>query len=215
MRNTRRNRQSGQILVLFVVTLVAMIGMLGLLVDGGHALALRRQLQDAGDAGALGAANAIAQSGSSTGCSATAGPPPGDARASIVQAAQNAVHASLPSLANANILVSCPDGWSNYAVQVDLVSRSPGYFGGVFGMSGFQVQTTTQAVNGRITGTKFSVVELDPSNTSWPNGFRGCPSVLFSGSNTVIFDGSIQVDSACSAANGGPSARTAPRRRSP
>lgn len=203
MRSDRRNHQSGQILVLFVVTLVAMIGMLGLLIDGGHALALRRQLQDAGDAGALGAANAIVQSGSSAGCSATAGPPPGSARASIVTAAQNAVRASLPSLADANIEVSCPDGWSNYAVQVNLSSRSPGYFGGVFGIRGFQVQTTSQAVNGQITSTKYSVVELDPSNTSWPNGFRGCPSVLFSGSNTVIFDGSLQVDSACSVANGG------------
>lgn len=199
----RLHDQPGQILVLFVVSLVAMLAMLGLLLDGGQALSLRRQLQNASDAAALAAANVIVQSGSTAGCSASAGPPPGAARASIVTAVQNAVHWSLPNLPDASITVTCPAGWKNSAVQVDLGSRSPGYFGGIVGVHGFQVATTSQAVNGRLAGTKFSVVELDPSDTSWPNGFRGCPSVQFAGSNTVIFDGSIQVNSRCSASDGG------------
>jgi Flp pilus assembly protein TadG len=204
MMRSRRQDQPGQILVLFVLALVAMIAMLGLLLDGGQALALRRQLQDAGDAGALAAANVLVQSGANAGCSATTGPPPGTARSSIVTAAQNAVHASLPNLPNASIDVTCVDGWSNFAVQVNLSNRSPGYFAGILGVHGFQVATTSQALNGKPPGgIKYSVVELDPSNTSWPNGFRGCPSLLISGSNTVIFDGAVQVDSACTAANGG------------
>ncbi|HYX12494.1 MAG TPA: hypothetical protein VE817_10935, partial [Candidatus Acidoferrum sp.] len=62
---------------------------------------------------------------------------------------------------------------------------------------------TSQAINGSTGGIKYSVVELDPYNAAWPNGYTGCPSVLFSGSNTVIFDGAIQVDSACPAGSGG------------
>jgi hypothetical protein len=208
MIRSRRKDQPGQILVLFVLALVAMFAMLGLLLDGGQALALRRQLQNAGDAAALAAANAIVQAGATAGCSATAGPPPGAPRAAIVTAAQTAVHASLPNLPNSSIDVTCPDGYSpNYVVQVNLSNHSPGYFAGILGVHGFQVATTSQAVNGQPPGgVKYSVVELDPSNAamqSWPGGYRGCPSVLFSGSNTVIFDGSVQVNSACTAANGG------------
>src|SRR5438876_8009457 len=113
MIRLRRKNQRGQILVLFVIALVAMFAMLGLLFDGGQALALRRQLQNAGDAGALAAANVIVQSGAGAGCSATytPGSTPGAARSTLVTAAQNAVHASLPNLPNANIDVSCVDGW--------------------------------------------------------------------------------------------------------
>jgi len=120
-----------------------------------------------------------------------------------VTAAQDAVHASMPGIPNSSISVTCPAGNDNWVVQVDLVSQSPGFFGGVVGIHGYDVRTTSQAMNGSKTGVKYSIVELDPSNLTWPNGQRGCPSVLFSGSNTVIFDGSVQVNSACAAGNGG------------
>ncbi|TMQ11096.1 MAG: hypothetical protein E6J91_24235, partial [Deltaproteobacteria bacterium] len=201
MLRPTRERQTGQILVLFVIALVAMFSMLGLLLDGGHALAIRRQYQDAGDAAALSAANGLVQSGASSGCSATAGPPVGSPRASVIAAARAAVHASLPNVPDANIVVTCATG--NFTVQVDITGRSPGYFGGVVGMNGFAIGTTSQAINGSTGGIKYSVVELDPYNAAWPNGYTGCPSVLFSGSNTVIFDGAIQVDSACPAGSGG------------
>jgi hypothetical protein len=204
MKRSTRPRQRGQIIVLFVVALVAMFAMLGLLLDGGHALTIRRQYQDAGDAAALSAANGLVQSGVNAGCSATAGPPPGAARSAVVTAARNAVHAILPNVPDADISVTCPGGWGgNFTVQVDVTGHSPGYFGGVIGIHGFQVTTTSQAVNGRIAGTKYSVVELDPYNPGFANGYRGCPSLLFSGSNTVIFDGAVQVDSACPAGSGG------------
>src|SRR5258706_2664951 len=116
MKHGNRNGQSGQIMILFVIALVAMLAMAGLLFDGGQALALRRQLQDAGDAAALAAANVI-QSGSPRGCSATAGPPPGAPRAAVVTAAQDAVHVSLPNFPNASISVTCVADatWSNFA----------------------------------------------------------------------------------------------------
>lgn len=199
----RRRRDGGQILVLFVLALVAMFAMASLLFDGGNALVRKRQLQDAGDAAALAAANVI-QSGTTHGCSTTAGPPPGAPRAEVVSAAQAAVTAALPGFDTSKIVVTCPDGWTqNYAVQVDISGRSPGYFGGVIGFSGFAVSTTSQAVNGQVGGLKYSVVELDPSNLTWPTGRQGCPSVQVQGAITVTLDGSMQIDSACPAGSGG------------
>jgi hypothetical protein len=204
MSDHRGRRQPGQVIVLFVFALVAMFAMAGLLFDGGQALALRRQYQNAGDAGAIAGSNVI-QSGTPKGCSATAGPPPGSPRAAVITAVQDAVHASLPGLPNANISVTCvaDPKWVNFAVQVDLSGRSPGYFGGVVGFSGFNVRTTSQAVNGQIAGLKYSVVELDPSHPAWATGYQGCSSVSFAGNNVIQFDGSLQVNSACSTANGG------------
>ena len=195
-------RPRGQILVLFALGLVALFTMAGLLFDGAQALVNRRQLQDAGDAAALAAVNII-QSGTTRGCSATAGPPPGSARPEVVAAAVAAVTAALPGFPAADIVVTCPADWSNFAVGVDLDRHSPGFFASVAGFNGFDVATTSQAVNGQITGLHYSIVELDPSNLGWPNGRRGCPSVLISGGPTIILEGSMQINSACTAANGG------------
>ncbi len=202
--NPRTSRRDGQILVLFAGSLFFFFAMAALLYDGGNALVLRRQLQDAGDAAALAAANVI-QSGTPKGCSATAGPPPGSPRTAVVQAAQAAVTAALPGFPVSRIAVSCPNtGWTqNYAVEVDLAGTSPSYFGGLLGMAGIGVSTTSQAVNGQLASAKYAVVELDPWNSAWPQAYNGCPSVLFSGSNTVTFDGSMMIDSACPAGNGG------------
>jgi len=202
MRQPRRDDSSGQILVLFTLALVALLAMLGLLFDGGNALALRRQLQNAGDAGALAAANLI-QGTTPRGCSATEGPPPGAPQTAIVNAARAGARASLPWLADSDIAVTCPDGWSNYAVQVDLAANARTLFGRVVGITGLRAATTSQALNGQIAGIRYSIVTLDPSNSGWPQGRRGCPSFLISGGPTIVLEGSIAVDSACSAANGG------------
>ncbi len=202
----RVRRERGQILVLFVLALVAMFAMAGLLLDGGQALTVRRQLQDASDSAALAAANLMQTAetvGGPKGCSATAGPPPGSPRSSLVTAAQDAVHRSLPNVANADILVSCPSGWKNAAVQVSLASTSSATFSRIIGMTSFGVGTTSQALNGQVTGTRFSVVLLDKSNPTWPNGRRGCPSALISGGPTITFEGAMMIDSSCSSANGG------------
>jgi hypothetical protein len=202
MRQPRRDDSSGQILVLFTLALVALLAMLGLLFDGGNALALRRQLQNAGDAGALAAANMI-QGTLPRGCSATEGPPPGAPQAAIVDAARVGVRASLPWIADADITVTCPDGWSNYAVQVDVAANARTLFGRVVGITGLRAATTSQALNGQISSVKYSIVTLDPYNSGWPNGRRGCPALLISGTPTITLEGSIAVDSACTAANGG------------
>ncbi len=198
---TRTARSRGQILPLFALSLVALMAMGALLFDGAHALVIRRQLQDAADAAALAAADVI-QSGTVKGCSATAGPPPGSPRSEVVAAAAASVATNLPSYPQGNVSVSCPSDWSNYAVKVDLRTTAPTFLGGVIGQSNIGVGASGTAVNGQFAGAKYSVVVLDPSHPAWVKG-SGCPSVLFSGGPTVIFDGSLQINSSCPVGNGG------------
>jgi hypothetical protein len=194
-----RDRTRGQIIVLFALAMVAMLVMASLLFDGANALLSKRQLQDAADAAALAAANVIAAGAHS--CLATGSA--STVRSDVQAAAVNSVAANLPGFDASTVSVSCPGGWSNQAVAVGLHETTSSIFGGIIGQTGMSVSVSATAVNGGITSTKFSVVELDPSNLLWPKAYSGCPAVLFSGTNTVLFDGSMQVDSACAAANGG------------
>jgi type II secretory pathway pseudopilin PulG len=204
-RPSRRSGEEGQVLAFLCVALVAIMAMAALLFAGGQALLQRRELQNASDAAALAAANLIqARTGTKTGsgCSPTATPTPGAPWSELVTAARNSVATNLPSYDTSNVVVTCPAGHDNYAVSVALTTRGDPLFGGLSG-SGLQVSATSTAINGQLNSADYSVVTLDPSHSSWPNNYRGCPSVLFSGGPTVIFDGSLMIDSACMAANGG------------
>lgn len=198
-----RERQVGQILPLFVLSMVVVLAAGALLLDGASMLVTRRHLQNAGDAAALAGANTMQIDGTARTCSTTSGPPPGAARADIVAAVQAAVLANWPGFPTGNISVTCPNGWDNSAVQVDL-NIAPGTFlGRAIGYSAPNVSTSSTAVNGAIAGSLFNVVLLDPSNSSWPNGRRGCPAFLISGGPTIQFDGSVMINSACTSGNGG------------
>lgn len=196
-------RTRGQILPLFALTLVALITMAALLFDGAGALASRRRLQNAADAAALAGANVIQAAGTIRTCSATAGPPPGSPRADIAAAVQASIDANMPGFDASKIVVSCPSGWNNLAVRVSLSAKAPSFFAGALFGGPLGVGATATAYNGQAKAPIYSVVELDPWNAGWPNGRRGCPSLLLSGGPTVVFDGSVQVDSACPAAQGG------------
>jgi putative Flp pilus-assembly TadE/G-like protein len=199
----QRDGQAGQILPLFVLSMIVILSIGALVIDGAGMLVTRRHLQNAGDAAALAGANLIQKTGSGSVCSATAGPPPGSPRSDIVTAATNSLAGNYPGLVAGNISVTCPSGWDNSAVQVDLQVTAASYLSGAIGFGARTVATTSIAVNGQIAGSNYSVVLLDPSNSSWPNGRKGCPAMLISGGPTVTFDGSVMIDSACSAANGG------------
>jgi len=54
---SHRERERGQIVVIFALALVAIIAMVGLVLDGGSAFAQRRDEQSAADLAALAAAN--------------------------------------------------------------------------------------------------------------------------------------------------------------
>lgn len=204
-RVARRDRsgERGQILPLFVIALLVVLSLAALLFDGASTLVQRRKLQNAGDAAALAGTNVLQTTGSIRACSATAGPPPGAPRQDIIDAVRASIAANLPGFPVGRIIVTCPDGWQNMAVKVDLDTTSTSFFVGAIGGSGQTVATTSTALNGQVTGSSYSVVLLDPANPSWPNGRRGCPSFLVSGGPTLQFDGSVYVNSGCSAASGG------------
>lgn len=204
MPRRQTSSESGQVLIIFAFAFIAIIMTLALLFDGARGLVLRRQMQDASDAAALAGANLI-QGLSPHACSATFGPPPGAPVASIVAAAKASVAANLPDYPQANVLVTCtPDAWvANLGVTVTLNAASPTFFGSIFGGGPLDVATNSTAVNGNTNANNYSVVMLNPSNLSWPQAQRGCPSFLLSGGPTVRFDSAIYIDSTCTAANGG------------
>jgi hypothetical protein len=198
-----RPRERGQILPLFILALVVILAMTALLFDGANALATRRQMQNAGDAAALAAANVLQASGTIRTCSAAWGPPPGLPRQDIVNAVLASLSRNLPGFPADGVTITCPDGWNNFAVRVDLARTGATYFSGAVTGGGLSVATTSTAINGIQLGSVFSVVQLNPWNASWHQSRRGCPSFLLSGGPTLEFDGSIQVNSACPASDGG------------
>jgi hypothetical protein len=204
MFRRQSSSQSGQVLIIFAFAFIAIIMMLALLFDGARGLVLRRQMQDASDAAALAGANVI-QGLSPKQCSATSGPPPGAPVAAVTAAAKASVAANMPNYPQANVIVTCAaDSWMlNQGVKVRLDQNSPTFFGSIFGGGPLSVATDSAAINGNNGVNNYSVVMLNPSNLSWPNGQRGCPSFLLSGGPTVQFDSAIYIDSTCTAANGG------------
>lgn len=203
MTTRSERRQSGQILPLFVFSLVVLLAIGALLIDGAGTLVLRRRLQNAGDAAALAAANTLQTSGSARVCSTASSSPPGAPRTDIVTAVTASLAINMPAISSSQVSVTCPDGWDNQAVRVDLSMPSTSYLSATIGLAAARVSTTSTAVNGQISGSNYSVVLLDTGNSGWPNGRRGCPAFLISGGPTLNFDGSVYVDSNCTAANGG------------
>lgn len=196
-----RHGERGQLLVLFTIALVAILSVSALLMDGAHALVIRRTLQNAADAAALAAANTMQASNTSRSCTENgyAGSPRGD----IVAAAVASVVANVPGYTASDVVVTCPGGFDNQAVKVELRETAPNFLAGFILGGPLNVRTTSTAVNGQITGSVYSVVTLNPWKPDFPQGRRGCPSFLLSGGPTVILDGSVMVDSACPAASGG------------
>jgi hypothetical protein len=189
---------------------MAMLFMAALLFDGAQAVVNRRVLQNAADAGALAGANVLRVAGS--GCSGGTGT---TARAVVQNAALAAAALNLEGAPPTDpITVSCPDGYNDGAVEVTISGTSPSFFGPVMRLAmteaqadswtpGIAVSASGTAMLGGAPGNKYSVVLLNPYNATWQSGNRGCPSVLFSGGPTVVFEGALHANSACPAVNGG------------
>ena len=204
-RSGGRSGEQGQILVLFVLGLVVILAVGALLLDGANSLVTRRRLQNVGDAAALAGANAIHATGSMHVCSTVSNSPPGAPRADIIAAVNASIATNWPSFPSGNVTITCAQDalYNNQAVKVDLTIAASNFLGNAIGYGGTTVATTSTALNGQIAGSSYSVVLLDPSNSSWPNQRKGCPSLLISGGPTLNFGGSVFVDSACTSANGG------------
>jgi len=195
---TSTSEPRGQVVVIVAVAFTVMLALLAILFDGANGMVTRREMQDAGDAAAISASNLI-QVGNPRGCSAVAGGPP---RASVAQAARDSLAANLDWFDASTAVITCPAGYENQAVAVDLGATSARFFGGMVG-GDIQVNTRSAAVNRVMNFSRYSIVQLDPGHQSWPNGRRGCPSVLLSGGPTVVLQATMQVNSTCTAAHGG------------
>jgi hypothetical protein len=185
-------REQGVIVVLFSLSLVVLLAFGALVYTGAQALVLRRQLQNAGDVGALAAANLlIVQDGCSE--SGSGGWP----RDAIVSAAKDAVTSNIASYDPNDVVVTCPTGFNNQGVQVDLRGMGPSYFG----MQGIAASTSSTAVNGQTTEQEYAVVLLNRSNPNWRAQRNGCPSFLVNGGIALTFEKSVFVNSTCTIAD--------------
>jgi hypothetical protein len=187
-----REHEEGVVIVLFSIFLVALLAFGGLVYTGAQALVLRRQLQNAGDAAALSAANLLIVN---EGCSASGSG--GAPRAAIVTAAKNDVSLNAPGYDLSKVIVTCPTGYNNAAVKVELSGVGPSYFG----MNGINAGTTSTAVNGQTVDQDYAVVLLNPSNLSWNSQRNGCASFLINGGITMTFEKNVIVNSKCQLAD--------------
>jgi hypothetical protein len=199
IRRSSPASERGQVVVIVAVAFTIILMFLAVVFDGGGALVRRRQLQDASDAAALAAANAI-HVGSPRGCSGD--PAITTPRASVAQAARDSLEANLSWFDASTAQISCTSGYDDWAVTVEIDTVAPQFFGGLIGEP-MDVHSRSVAVNGQIRGSTYAIIQLDPHNASWPNGRRGCPSILLSGGPTVTLQGTVHANSACSASNGG------------
>lgn len=187
----------GQVLVIVAVAFTVMLAFLAVLIDGANGMVIRREMQNAGDAAAMAGANVI-HSGSPRGCAAAGGAP----RATVANAIRTSLATNLSWFDANTATITCPSGYENQAVSVALSTTAPRFFGGMVG-GDITVSIRSSAVNRLKTVLLYSVVELDPGNQSWPNGRRGCPSVLLSGGPRVTLQADMYINSGCTAANGG------------
>jgi Flp pilus assembly protein TadG len=192
MKGGRRNGpaegEQGVIVVMFAISLVVLLALGALVYTGAQGLVLRRQLQNTGDAAALAAANLLLVA---EGCSAAGNG--GAPRDEIVAAARASVAQNIPNFPTSDVVVACPVGYNNAAVQVDLRSTGPSYFAA----PGITAATTSTALNGQTVDQDYAVVLLDPFNPTWPNARNGCPSFLVNGGVTLTFEKSVIVNSKC------------------
>jgi Flp pilus assembly protein TadG len=204
-RSRGRDTARGQILVLFVLSLIVILAVGALVIDGASALVTRRRLQNTGDAAALAGANTLQAAGSAHLCSTASMNPPGAPRQDIVDAVMASIATNWPAITPSQVTITCAQdpAYENQAVRVDLRLTSATFLSAAIGAGAPVVSTTSTALNGQITGSTYSVVLLDPSYLSWPQARRGCPSLLISGGPTLLFDGSVYVNSACDADDGG------------
>jgi len=118
-----RRFESGQALILVVASAVGLIALLALTLDGGFALMRRRDAQNAADAGALGGARELCESGSAASAVAVA-----LTYATTYNSAQSATASSVEGI-----------------VTVDALAQYDSFFAGIFGIGQIEVAARAKA----------------------------------------------------------------------
>ena len=129
-----RERERGQIIVIFALALVAIIAMVGLVLDGGSSFAMRRDEQSAADLSALAAANDYMLNSDTAAAIA---------RARTVAAANGYTHGTNGVVVNVMITTS-----NGAEAQVDISAPHRNNFASVVGMPTWPVATTAKAQAG-------------------------------------------------------------------
>ena len=134
----RHTKEAGQVLPLVAICLAALMGFAGISVDVGYAEYQQRQQQSAADAAALGGAQVlVSRCGNVAAAQAAA----------IADAAKNGFTSGTNGVTVSALLgsqlTSGPFAGNTCAVQVQVTSPHPTWFGALFGFKG---NVTTQAV---------------------------------------------------------------------
>lgn len=134
-----RRDERGQVLVIFSLALVAIVAMTGLVIDGGSAFVMRRDLQNAADSAAMSAGYVYANGGDLTAATVAAR---STASANGYTHGTNGVSVNV-TMANAN-------PGRNFTVVIGGNHRNS--FSGIVGMPTWPVSTTATARAGRPNG---------------------------------------------------------------
>jgi len=129
-----RERERGQIIVIFALALVAIIAMVGLVLDGGSAFAMRRDEQSAADLAALAAANDYMLNSDAAAART---------RARTVAAANGYTHGTGGVVVNVTITIV-----NGAEAQVDISAPHRNNFASIVGMPTWAVATTAKAQAG-------------------------------------------------------------------
>jgi Flp pilus assembly protein TadG len=180
-KDTEREGQRGQALVLFAILLVVILGGAGLLVDGGMAWANRRQAQAAADLAVLAAAKAIAEGGFQCNASGLA----------VAQAAATSV-AGFNGFSSVNVEYPATGGshtGCNY-VRVTVSRTMATTFSRVMGQNTWTPQASATAMAIRSQGAAAAHCTFCSLNSTSANH-----TLLVQLGSTLIVDGDIYVNS--------------------
>lgn len=164
MASRTRDRQRGQMLVLFTIALVAIIAMVGLVIDGGAAYGQRRGQQNAADLAALAGADALINGQDAT-------------SAALLVTKSNGYENGKNNVA---VTVTFP---ATNQVKVDISAPHQNYFAGVVGQPTWQVGVTATAEEGVPVGDVSGAAPMIFSAAAFgPNGLPlkpyGCTPLL-------------------------------------
>jgi Flp pilus assembly protein TadG len=132
--STKREREGGQIIVLFALAMIAIIAMVGLVLDGGSAFSQRRSEQASADLAALAAANAMLLKGDEDEATALA---------RAVAAENGWTHGT-----GGTVVTTAFDYTTGIQVKVDISALHDNNFVGIVGMPTWRVGVTATAKTG-------------------------------------------------------------------
>lgn len=159
--SARRNRQEGQILIVFALALVAIVAMTGLVLDGGSTFVQQRGMQNVADAASM--AGAYAYGNSTATDDATK-------RSVATLAARSVAEANGYKHGVGEVVVDVSldsAGGAGRHITVTVTRPHENNFSGIVGMSSWDVTTTATTLAGR------------------PNSVRGAMPIIF---NQKAFD---------------------------